>query len=96
MTSLIADEDEPTASFVGGLANRIKWSVVVPWALALLSGYGVVYHRFLAIEEAKVQTSQEMRELRREVQELQSEVRVLTAIVERVEANQQVDRARRR
>ncbi len=78
------------------LGVRIKWSIVVPWAVSLLLFGSDAYHRFLSVETDRSRDAASIVDLRREVQEqnvrigsMQSDMAVMRAILERVEAQQQ-------
>lgn len=79
----------------GGLVSKIKWSLVVPWAVSALLVGGQGYHRFISVEEARAADATSIRDLgdkvddqRRQIGELREEVAVLKAVVLRMEAHQ--------
>lgn len=84
-----------------GLASKIKWSVIVPWAVSVLMVGTQGYHRFISVEEARAADVSSMKSLgdkvddqRREIGDLKEEVAVLKAVVLRMEAQMQRDRRR--
>jgi len=93
-----------SASSVGddrALLGRVKWSMVVPWVVSALLFGSEAYHRFLSVETDRSRDAASIVELRREVQEqnsrigaMQSDMAVMRAILERVEAQQQRERRR--
>lgn len=87
MTTLELSTSQPIDPAVS-LLSRVKWSVLVPWLVAVLTVGTNGYHRFMAGEEARVADSREIQQLRSEVATLNQKVAVLIAVVERVESQQ--------
>ena len=86
------DLPDPTST----LASKIKWSVVLPWALSFFIFGTQVYHRFANLEEARASEVAEVKALTKEVTDLKQQVARLTVIVERIETAQAEDRRARR
>jgi cell division protein FtsB len=93
VTSL--DLTDPARPADRRLLDRVKWSVVVPWLVSgLLFGLSG-YHRFLSVEWERQVDARTLGELRqeiaaqnRQIAQMQSDMAVMRAILERVERTQ--------
>lgn len=83
----------PTPSSIdpGSLASRVKWSIVVPWIVSALVVGTNGYHRFLSVESSRDVDSQTIQTLVRRVEALEQQSAVQTAILQRMEAQQNAD-----
>lgn len=91
MTQLGVADTQVVRLDAGGLVSKIKWSVVVPWAVSMLIVGTNGYHRFLSVEESRQSDAADIAQLRKDVTDLKQQVSVLVAIVERIEAQQSAD-----
>ena len=80
----------------GGLVAKVKWSLVVPWAVSVLLAAGPVYHRFLNMEEGRTEDRKDIKELTKQVGELSRAVDVLNVKVDTLSKQLADERSTRR